>query len=321
MTKNKLLRIDNVGIVVEDLKAAIAFFVELGLELEGEMTIEGQWIDHIVGLDGVRNDIAMMRTPDGHGKLELIKFQKPTAITTELNAPVNTLGIRRFMFTVKDIDDVTARLQKRGAELVGEMVQYEDMYRLCYLRGPDGIIVALAEELGNKSATDVMKSKKSELLRMDNILIVVDDLEAAKVFFIELGLKPEGETSVEGPSVDSLIGLKDVRATLAMMRTPDGHGGIELDKFHTPKALGFGSLDAPVNTLGMHRIMLAVDNIDDVVARLRAHGAELMGEVVEYEDMYRLCYIRGPEGIIIALAEQPGNKSATDVLGNLDEEI
>jgi catechol 2,3-dioxygenase-like lactoylglutathione lyase family enzyme len=299
---------DNVGLVVEDLKAAIAFFVELGMELEGEMIVEGRWVDRIVGLDGVRNEIAMMRTPDGHGKLELMKFQKPTATTAELNAPVNTFGIRRIMFVVKDIDDVIARLLKHGAELVGEVVQYEDMYRLCYLRGPDGIIVALAEELSNKSATDVMKSKKSALLRMDNVLIVVDDLEAAKAFFFELGLELEGETSVEGPSVDSLIGLKDVRATLALMRTPDGHGGIELDKFHTPMAIGFGSVYAPVNTLGIRRIMFAVDDIDDVIAHLRAYGAQLMGEVVQYEDTYRLCYIRGPEGIIVALAEQLGNK-------------
>ena len=311
---------DNVGIVVADLKAAIAFFVELGLELEGEMTVEGQWVDRVVGLDGVRNDIAMMRTPDGHGKLELMKFQKPTATTTELNAPVNTLGIRRIMFVVKNMDDVAARLQKRGAKLVGEVVQFDDInglgYRLCYLRGPEGIIVALAEQLGNKSATDVMKSKTSALLRMDNVLIVVNDLEAVKTFFIELGLDLEGETTVEGPAVDRLIGLKDVRATLALMRTPDGHGRIELDKFHTPKAIGFGAVDAPVNTLGICRVMFAVDDIDHVVARLRALGGELMGDVVQYEDTYRLCYIRGPEGIIVALAEQLGNKSATDVLGN-----
>ena len=303
---------DNIGIVVEDLKATIAFFVELGLELEGEMTVEGQWVDRVVGLDGVRSDIAMMRTPDGHGKLELMKFRKPSATTTELNAPVNTLGIRRIMFTVKDLDEVAAHLQKRGAELVGDVVKFEDInqlgYRLCYLRGPEGMIIALAEQLGNKSATDVMKSKKSALLRMDNVLIVVDDLEAAKAFFTELGLELEGETLVEGPSVGSLIGLKDVRATLALMRTPDGHGRIELDKFHTPKAMGSGSVDVPVNTLGIRRVMLAVDDIDDVVARLLAHGAELMGEVVQYEDIYRLCYIRGPEGIIVGLAEQLDKK-------------
>src|SRR5467141_3777997 len=139
--------------------------------------------------------------------------------------------------------------------------------------------------------------------RMDNVLIVVDDLEAAKSFFIELGLELEGEAQVEGPSVGSLIGLKDVRATLAMMRTPDGHG-IELDKFHTPNAIRFGPMDAPVNTLGIRRVMFAVDDIGAVVARLRAHGAELIGEVVQYEDTYRLGYIRGPEGIIIGLSEQ-----------------
>jgi len=116
----------NVGIVVDDLKAAIAFFAELGLELEGETTVEGQWVDRIVGLKGVRSDIAMMRTPDGHSRLELTKFQKPRATSVELNALVNTLGIRRIMFTVKDIKEVLARLQAHGAELVGEIVQYED---------------------------------------------------------------------------------------------------------------------------------------------------------------------------------------------------
>ena len=113
----------------------------------------------------------------------------------------------------------------------------------------------------------------------------------------------EGEQTVEGPLVGKLIGLKDVRATLAMMRTPGGQG-IELDKFHTPNAIRFGPVDAPVNTLGIRRIMFAVDDIDDVVARLQAHGGELIGEIVQYEDMYRLCYVRGPEGIMVALAEQ-----------------
>ena len=144
------------------------------------------------------------------------------------------------------------------------------------------------------------------LKRMDNVLIVVDDLEAAKAFFVELGMELEGETSVEGPSVDSLIGLKDVRATLALMRTPDGHGRIELDKFHTPAAVKAEPKNAPVNMLGVQRIMFAVDDLEDIVARLRAHGAELVGEITQYEDMYRLCYIRGPEGIIVGLAEQLG---------------
>jgi catechol 2,3-dioxygenase-like lactoylglutathione lyase family enzyme len=144
------------------------------------------------------------------------------------------------------------------------------------------------------------------LKRMDNVLIVVDDLEAAKAFFVELGMELEGETSVEGPSVDSLIGLKDVRATIALMRTPDGHGRIELDKFHTPAAVKAEPKNAPVNMLGIRRIMFAVDDLEDVLARLRAHGAELVGEIAQYEDLYRLCYIRGPEGIIIGLAEQLG---------------
>ena len=146
------------------------------------------------------------------------------------------------------------------------------------------------------------------LKRMDNVLIVVDDLEAVKGFFIELGLTLEGEQTVEGPLVGKLIGLEDVRATLAMLRTPDGRG-IELDKFHTPRAIRFGPVDAPVNTLGIRRLMFAVEGIDAVVARMRAHGAELIGEM-QYGDSCRLAYIRGPEGIIVALAEQLGRQPA-----------
>src|SRR5437016_1403388 len=142
------------------------------------------------------------------------------------------------------------------------------------------------------------------LRRMDNVLIVVDDLEAVKAFFVGLGMELEGETTVEGPNVDRLIGLENVRATLALMRTPDGHGRIELDKFHTPEAIRTGPANAPVNQLGMRRIMFAVDNVDDTVARLLAHGAELVGEVVQYEDTNRLAYVRGPEGIIVGLAEE-----------------
>jgi catechol 2,3-dioxygenase-like lactoylglutathione lyase family enzyme len=142
--------------------------------------------------------------------------------------------------------------------------------------------------------------------RMDNVLIVVEDLDATRSFFIELGLELEGETEVEGPSVDSLIGLEGVRATLVFMRTPDGHGRIELDKFHTPNAIRLGPVDAPMNALGIRRIMFAVEGLDALVARLRARGAELMGEVVQYGDRYRLAYVRGPEGIIVGLSEQTG---------------
>ena len=144
------------------------------------------------------------------------------------------------------------------------------------------------------------------LQRMDNILIVVDDLDAVKAFFVELGMELEWETTVEGPSVDRLIGLQNVRATLALMRTPDGHGRIELDKFHTPDAIRTGPESVPVNALGIRRIMFAVDDVDDAVARLCANGAKLVGEVVQYGETYRLCYIRGPEGIIVGLAEQLG---------------
>ncbi len=142
-------RMDNVLIVVDDLEAATAFFVELGMELEGKTTVKGDWAGRVVGLDGVRADIVMLRTPDGHGRVELSKFHTPPAISSEpQNAPANTLGIRRIMFAVEDLDDVIARLRTHGAELVGEVAQYEDSYRLCFIRGPEGIILGLAEQLG-----------------------------------------------------------------------------------------------------------------------------------------------------------------------------
>ena len=142
-------RMDNVGIVVEDLDAAIAFFTELGLELEGKAQVAGLWADRTVGLDGVRSDIAMMRTPDGHGKLELTKYHSPAAVSTgPQNPPPNMLGLHRVMFAVDDIDDTVARLRTHGAELLGEVAQYGNIYRLCYVRGPEGIIVGLAQQLG-----------------------------------------------------------------------------------------------------------------------------------------------------------------------------
>jgi catechol 2,3-dioxygenase-like lactoylglutathione lyase family enzyme len=143
-----LQRLDNVLIVVEDLEAMKAFFAELGMELEGETTVEGPWVDSTVGLDGVRADIAMLRTPDGHGRVELTRFHTPPPVRPEpANAPSNTLGLRRIMFAVEGIDDVVARLRKHGAELVGEIAQYEDSYRMCFLRGPEGIIIGVAEQL------------------------------------------------------------------------------------------------------------------------------------------------------------------------------
>lgn len=142
------------------------------------------------------------------------------------------------------------------------------------------------------------------LQRMDNVLIVVEDLEAAKAFFVELGMELEGETAVEGDWVDRVVGLENVRSEIAMMRTPDGHGRVELSKFHAPAPVSNEPRDTPVNTLGLRRIMFAVDDIDAVLARLHAHGAELVGEIAQYEDIYRLCYIRGPEGIIIGLAQK-----------------
>ena len=144
-----LKRIDNVGIVVNDLKAAIAFFAELGMELVGEATVTGDWVDRVVGLNGVESEIAMMRTPGDHMRLELSKFKTPESTTPDLkNEQLNTLGKHRIMFAVDDIKDTVARLQTHGAELVGEIVQYKDMYLLCYLRGPEGVMLALAEEIG-----------------------------------------------------------------------------------------------------------------------------------------------------------------------------
>jgi catechol 2,3-dioxygenase-like lactoylglutathione lyase family enzyme len=140
--------------------------------------------------------------------------------------------------------------------------------------------------------------------RMDNVLIVVEDLDTVIAFFVELGLELEGKGPVEGRWVEQVIGIDDVRQDVAMLRTPDGRGGIELAMFHAPKAIRAEPQDAPANTLGIRRVMFAVDDIDDVIARLRAHGAELVGEVVRYEDVYRLCYVRGPEGIVVGLAEE-----------------
>lgn len=141
-------RLDHVSVVVDDLAAAIAFFTALGMAQEGEATVEGEWVDRINRLDGVQADIVMMRTPDGHGRLELTKFRNPKLVEIEpAIAPPNTLGLRSVMFTVESVDDTVARMRAHGAELVGEVVQYENLYRLCYMRGPGSIIVALAEEL------------------------------------------------------------------------------------------------------------------------------------------------------------------------------
>ena len=141
-------RMDNVGIVVESLDTAIAFFTELGLKLEGRTTVEGEWAGRVTGLGDQRVEIAMMVTPDGHSRLEISRFLTPPAVADHRNAPVNALGYLRVMFTVDDIDETLARLRKRGAQLVGEVVQYEDSYRLCYIRGPEGLLIGLAEQLG-----------------------------------------------------------------------------------------------------------------------------------------------------------------------------
>src|SRR6184192_3459682 len=143
-----LKRMDNVGIVVDDLPVTIAFFRELGLELEGRATIEGDWSGRVTGLRDQRVEIAMMRTPDGHGRIELSRFLTPPVVADHRNAPVNALGYLRVMFAVDDLDDTLARLREHGAQLVDEVIQYEDVYRLCYVRGPEGILIGLAERLG-----------------------------------------------------------------------------------------------------------------------------------------------------------------------------
>ena len=150
MAKNKLLRIDNVGIVVESLEDAISFFPEIGLKLEGRATIEGEWAGRVTGLGSQCVEIAMMVTPDGHSRLEISRFLTPPVISDHRAAPVNSLGYLRVMFTVEDIDEMVSRLRKHGAQLVGEVVQYEDSYRLCYIRGTGGLLIGLAEQLGNK---------------------------------------------------------------------------------------------------------------------------------------------------------------------------
>lgn len=142
--------------------------------------------------------------------------------------------------------------------------------------------------------------------RMDNVLIVVDDMEAAKAFFGALGMAVVGETTVEGPWADRVVGLENVRADIVMLRTPDGHGQVELSRFHRPAAMRFGPDHPPSNTLGMRRIMFAVDDLDGMLERLRAVGATLVGGVAQYEDVYRLCFVRGPEGIVVGLAEELG---------------
>jgi catechol 2,3-dioxygenase-like lactoylglutathione lyase family enzyme len=150
MAQNKLLRMDNIGIVVESLDNAIAFFAEIGLKLEGRGTVEGEWAGRITGLGSQRVEIAMMVTPDGHSRLELSRFVTPPVISDHRTAPVNALGYLRVMFAVKDIDEMVARLIRHGAQLVGEVVQYENSYRLCYIRGTEGLLIGLAEELGRK---------------------------------------------------------------------------------------------------------------------------------------------------------------------------
>jgi catechol 2,3-dioxygenase-like lactoylglutathione lyase family enzyme len=149
-----VMRMDNVGIVVEDIDAAIGFFTELGLELEGRAPIEGEWADGVTGLPNMRVEIAMMRTPDGHSRLEISRFRAPAPVADHRTAPVNALGYLRVMFAVDDIDGTLARLAKRGATVVGKVVNYENMYRLCYIRGPEGILIGLAQQLGQQASRE-----------------------------------------------------------------------------------------------------------------------------------------------------------------------
>ncbi len=155
MTKNKLLRMDNIGIVVESLDEAVSFFTELGLKLEGRTMIEGEWAGRVTGLGNQQVEIAMMVTPDGHSRLELSRFRTPSVVADHRNAPVNAFGYLRVMFTVEDIDEMVSRLSEHGAQLVGEVVQYKDSYRRCYIRGPEGILIGLAEQL-TKIRPDVL---------------------------------------------------------------------------------------------------------------------------------------------------------------------
>jgi catechol 2,3-dioxygenase-like lactoylglutathione lyase family enzyme len=158
MTKSKLLQMHNMGIVVESLDNAISFFQEIGLKLEGRAMVEGEWAGRVTGLGNQSVEIAMMVTPDGHSRLELSQFLAPATISDHRTAPVNSLGYLRLMFTVENIDELLSRLTRHGAELVGEVVQYEDMYRLCYIRGAEGLLIGLAEQLSNKTATDILEN-------------------------------------------------------------------------------------------------------------------------------------------------------------------
>ena len=192
---------------------------------------------------------------------------------------------------------------QKGSPVVPDP-SYWDKQPIKISKGAAPIGLTLSSRAAWTAAPGLCYTRAMSIKRLDNVLIVVDDLDATKAFFLDLGLELEGEATVEGPSVDRLIGLQNVRATLALMRTPDGHGRIELDKFHTPEAIRTGPENAPVNELGIRRIMFAVADLDDIVARLLAHGAELVGEVVQYGDTNRLAYVRGPEGIIVGLAEE-----------------
>jgi len=156
----KVKRMDNVGIVVEDIDAAIEFFTELGLILEGRMPIEGEWAGRVTGVRGQRVEIAMMRTPDGHSRIELTRFDAPAVVSDHRTAPVNSLGYMRVMFTVEDIDDTLAQLSRLGATLVGEVVNYENIYRLCYIRGPEGILIGLAQQLGQQTSRENPMERK-----------------------------------------------------------------------------------------------------------------------------------------------------------------
>jgi catechol 2,3-dioxygenase-like lactoylglutathione lyase family enzyme len=156
MTKSKVLQMHNMGIVVASLDNAISFFQQLGLTLEGRAMVEGEWAGRVTGLGNQSVEIAMMVTPDGHSRLELSRFLAPATIADHRTAPVNSLGYLRLMFTVDNLDELVTRLTQQGAELVGEIVQYQDMYRLCYIRGIEGLLIGLAEQLGNKTATDIL---------------------------------------------------------------------------------------------------------------------------------------------------------------------
>ena len=245
-------RMDNVGVVVENIGAAIEFFTELGLELEGRAPIEGEWADGVTGLRGMRVEIAMMRTPDGHSRLEISRFLAPPVVADHRSAPVNALGYLRVMFTVDDIDDVLTRLSKRGAELVGEVVQYQDAYRLCYIRGPEGILIGLAQELAQQT------SKQTHVATATKTLI-------------------ELETKFWQSMVD-----QDTDAALQLLHEPSqmasSHGAMKFDHASYRKMAEQGSMVVTAFTLSDIEVVFASETTAVMTYRVKQTVAAREGD-------------------------------------------